>query len=156
MLKLLIDTNIIIDYLHMRQPFFQSARRLIILGYAHVFDLWLTSSQMTDLVYILTEGGKQSLIREALSQLRELRQIINLYATSENEVDKMLLTDWRDPEDFLLYQCALALSADAIITRNSSNFEEQIVKVCNCEELFVWVYENSSVRYSLETLRLLD
>ena len=76
--------------------------------------------------------------------------IVNVYATSETEVDKMLLTTWGDPEDFLLYQCALSLKADAIITRNTPDFEEQAIKVCNCEGFFDWVYEISGVKYSIE------
>ena len=149
-MKLLLDTNVVADYLHVRKPFFDKARLLMILGFAHEFELWITSSQMTDLVYILTEGGKQQLMQEALRQLRDLRQFVNVYATSETEVDKMLLTTWSDPGDFLLYQCAISLKADAIITRNSHDFEEQAIKVCNCEEFFDWVYEISGVKYSIE------
>ena len=89
-------------------------------------------------------------MQEALRQLRNLRQFVNVYATSETEVDKMLLTTWGDPEDFLLYQCALSLKADAIITRNATDFEEQSIKVCNCEGFFDWVYEISGVKYSIE------
>ena len=153
-MKLLLDTNVVVDYLHVRKPFFEKARLLMILGYAQEFELWITSSQMTDLVYILTEGGKQQLMQEALQQLRELRHFVNVYATGENEVDKMLLTNWKDPEDFLLYQCALSLKADAIITRNSCDFEEHSVEVCNCNEFFDWVYENNLVNYSLEELKV--
>ena len=149
-MKLLLDTNVVVDYLHVRKPFFEKARLLMILGFAQEFELWITSSQMTDLVYILTEGGKQQLMQEALRQLRDLRQFVNVYATSETEVDKMLLTTWGDPEDFLLYQCALSLKADAIITRNTPDFEEQAIKVCNCEGFFDWVYEISGVKYSIE------
>ena len=152
-MKLMLDTNIVIDYLHVRKPYFKNARLLMILGYAHEFQLWITSSQMTDLVYILTEGGKQSLMEEALKQLRDLRQFLNVFATSEVEVDKMWLTTWKDPEDFLLYQCALSMKADAIITRNACDFEEQTIKICDCDEFFEWVFETSSVRYSLEKLR---
>ena len=148
-MKLLLDTNVVVDYLHVRKPFFEKARLLMILGFAQEFELWITSSQMTDLVYILTEGGKQQFMQEALRQLRDLRQFVNIFATGEVEVDKMLLTTWKDPEDFLLYQCALSLKADAIITRNATDFEEQAIKVCNCEEFFAWVYETSGVKYDL-------
>ena len=34
------------------------------------FDLWITSSQVTDLIYILSEGGKRSLLSRVLEQLR--------------------------------------------------------------------------------------
>ena len=152
-MKLLLDTNVVVDYLNKREPFYEKTRLLMILGYAQEFELWITSSQMTDLVYVLTEGGKQLLMPEVMQQLRSVRQFINVYATGEDEIDKMLLTNWKDPEDFLLYQCALSINADAIITRNTADFEEQLMKVCDCGEFFEWVYENNSVHYSLEKLQ---
>ena len=151
-MKLMLDTNVVVDYLHVRKPFYEKARLLMILGCLHEFELWITSSQMTDLVYILTEGGKKALLKEALCQLRSIRQFVNVFATGEDEVDKMLLTTWKDPEDFLLYQCALSLKADAIITRNPCDFEEQAIRICDCEEFFTWVFKSKSIHYSLEKL----
>lgn len=151
-MKLLLDTNIVVDYLNKREPFFKKARLLMIFGCAHEFELWITSSQMTDLIYILTDGGKQTLMSAVMQQLRALRQFVNVFAVTENEVSKMLLTKWKDPEDFLLYQSAVSLKADAIITRNACDFEEQMIKVCNCEEFFEWVHETFGVKYSLEEM----
>ena len=126
----------------------------MILGYTNEVELWITSSQITDLIYILTEGGKPARLGEVMHQLRKLRQFVKVFATSEIEIDKMLLGDWKDPEDFLLYQCALGLQADAIVTRNGSDFEEQNIIICNCGELFDWLHKNKHLNYSLENLSL--
>ena len=150
--KLLLDTNIVVDYICKRKPSYVDARNLMILGYVREVELWITTSQFTDLVYILTDGGKPKLMKSTLKQLRELRQIVNVFTTTEEIVDKMLLTTWEDPEDFLLYQSALSMNADAIITRNASDFEEQLIKICDCKEFFNWVYETHSLKYSLEEL----
>lgn len=152
MIKLLLDTNIIIDYLRQREPFFEKTRLLMILGYTHEVELWIASSQITDLIYKLTDDGRRSLMSEVMYQLRKLRQFIDIFAVGQNDVDKMLLTSWKDPENFLLYQCALSLKADAIITRNANDFEEQLIKICNCDEFFEWIYKTTGVRYSLEGL----
>jgi len=37
------------------------------------FDLWISSSQMTDLVYILSDGGKESEMSKVLEALRGVR-----------------------------------------------------------------------------------
>ena len=52
------------------------------------FDLWISSSQMTDLVYILSDGGKESEMSKVLETLRGVRQFINVYAPGEVEIDK--------------------------------------------------------------------
>lgn len=51
-LKLLLDTNVIIDYLHEREPHYRKTRLLMTAGRVGEFDLWITSSQVTDLSLI--------------------------------------------------------------------------------------------------------
>lgn len=133
-LKLVLHTNVVVDFLHMREPNYEHVRKLMIFGYAHELELWITSAQMTDLIFILTDGGDPSLVPEVKHQLRELRKFINVFPVGEDEVDIALLSTWDNIEDFMLFQCALSLKADAIITRNVSDFEERVVKVLTCKE----------------------
>ena len=84
------------------------------------FDLWISSSQMTDLVYIFS-GGKASEMPKVLETLRGVRQFINVYAPGEVEIDKILLTSWQDPEEALMHEVALSLRVDAIISRNTQD-----------------------------------
>lgn len=153
-LKLLLDTNVCVDYLNRREPFFEDVRNLMVLGYVDEVELWITSTQMTDLVYISTDGGKPRFLQKTLERLRKFRQIVNVYPVGECEIDKMLLTNWKDPEDFLIYQCAISMSASAILTRNACDFEEQLIKVCDCKEFFKWIYESYSMKYSLVDLKV--
>ena len=78
--KLLVDTNVLIDYLSMREPFYDEARLLMIVGRVGEFELWMTSSQVTDLIYILSDGGKQSLMPSVLERLRGLRTFVEVFA----------------------------------------------------------------------------
>ena len=148
-LILMLDTNVVIDCLLEREPFCKEARLLMVLGYANECELWINSSQVTDLIYVLSGGGKKSLMKDALSQIRGLRQFLNVYPVGEGLVDKMLLTNWRDAEDFLIYLCALEIKADAIITRNKDDFEEQLINIFDCSDLFDWIKETKSIDYSL-------
>ena len=100
------------------------------------FDLWISSSQMTDLVYILSDGGKASEMPKVLETLRGVRQFVNVYAPGEVEIDKMLLTSWQDPEDALMHEVALSLRVDALISRNAQDYEGSFMPVLTCSELF--------------------
>lgn len=146
-LKLLLDTNVVIDYLDMRDPHYEKSRLLMLAGYVGEFELWITAPQVTDLIYVLTEGGKKSLVPEVLERLRKLRAFINVFATSGNEVDRMLAEAWDDPEDSLLFEAALSMRADAIITRNQKDFESSLVKVLDCNRFFDWVKESCGIDY---------
>ena len=91
---------------------------------------------MTDLVYILSDGGKALEMPKALETLRGVRQFVNIYAPGEVEIDKMLLTSWQDPEEVLMHEVALSLRVDAIISRNAQDYEGSFMPVLTCSELF--------------------
>lgn len=146
-LKLLLDTIVVIDYLHEREPYYHKARLLMTAGRVGEFDLWITSSQVTDLIYVLSEGGSRALVPEVLDQLRGLRTFVNVYAVGDREVDRMLAAAWKDPEDSLIFESALAMRADAIVTRNQKDFESTVVKVVDCDELFAWMRQDFNLEY---------
>lgn len=146
-LKLLLDTNVVIDYLHEREPHYRKTRLLMMAGRVGEFDLWITSSQVTDLVYILSDGGSRALIPRVLEQLRGLRTFVNVHPVGDREVDRMLAAAWKDPEDSLIFESALTMKADAIVTRNQKDFESSVVKVVDCDEFFAWARRDFGLDY---------
>ncbi|MFD0703392.1 PIN domain nuclease [Slackia equolifaciens] len=145
--KLLVDTNVLIDFLSVRRPFYDEARLLMIAGRVGEFELWMTSSQVTDLIYVLSDGGRQALMPSVLERLRGLRTFVEVFAVGEAEVDRMLSSAWKDPEDALMFESALSLKADAIITRNAKDFESSLVRAMTAREFFDWLREEQGVDY---------
>ena len=58
-----------------------------------------------------------------------------------------LVSAWKDPEDYLLVEVALALKADAIVTRNQKDFPKGLVKVLDCNEFFAWMRDERGLVY---------
>lgn len=145
--KLLVDTNVLIDFLSVRRPFYDEARLLMIAGRVGEFELWMTSSQVTDLIYVLSDGGRQALMPSVLERLRGLRTFVEVFAVGEAEVDRMLSSAWKDPEDALMFESALSLKADAIITRNAKDFESSLVRAMTAREFFDWLRDEQGVDY---------
>lgn len=145
--KLLLDTDIIIDFLNHRDPFYEEARLLMLAGRVGEFDLWIASSQVTDIIFIMTDGGKKKKVPEMLEKLRGLRTFVNVYAVSDADIDKMLATTWNDPEDALLVDIALKMRADAIITRDEDFPDTDAIRVHDCAGFFEWLKEEKSVVY---------
>lgn len=145
--KLLVDTNVLIDFLSVRKPFYDEARLLMVAGRVGVFELWMTSSQMTDLVYILSDGGKQALMPSVLERLRGLRTFVEVFGVSGAEIDRMLTYAWKDPEDALMFESALSLKADTIITRNAKDFEGSLVRAMTAREYFDWLRDARGIDY---------
>lgn len=145
--KLLLDTNIVLDCLCKREPFYSDARILMIAGRVGELDLWITSPQVTDLVYIISEGGKKPLIHGALEKIRGMRTFVRVYPVSEKEIDQMLTTSWSDAENSLMFECALNMRADAIVTRNQGDFESSLVPAFNCTQTLRWIERTCGISY---------
>ena len=77
-MRLLVDTNIVIDCLRKRHPHADSARLLIALGKLGEFELWLSPTQIGDAYYLLSDGGKKSLSRQVCEELRRLREAMRI------------------------------------------------------------------------------
>ncbi len=143
----MLDTNVVVDFLSGRNPFYEASRLLMIVGRVGEFELWISSSQVTDLIYILSNGGNRNLVPEVLEKLRGLRTFVNVYSVGDADIDKMLYSMWSDPEDALISNAALSLKADCLVTRNQKDYRDSLVRVMDCNELFDWLKEERGIDY---------
>ena len=86
-MKLLLDTNILLDCMMDRQPFAADARKLLILGALGEVDLWMSPSQFTDAFYLLTEGGKPRLAESVKLRLLKVKRLARICTLGEYEAD---------------------------------------------------------------------
>lgn len=146
--KLLLDTNIVLDFIGRREHDFEATKLLLLAGRVGEFSLWITSSQVTDIIYILTNGGNKGKVPEVLEKLRALRLFVNVYAVTDSDIDNMLATSWSDPEDALLIDLALKMKVDAIITRDADFPETDMIRVHDCSGFFKWLEEEKGISYA--------
>ena len=144
--RLMLDTNILIDYLARRPPFYPLARKLMILGALREVELWLCTSQVSDAFYVLSEGGKESLSLCAKEKLRQCRQFIRLCEVSEQDIDTALDSGLSDLEDASVGVCAEKLGADFIITRDVG-FQTERVPMLDPQGYFDYLEREHKLRY---------
>ena len=150
-MKLVLDTNILLDYLIQREPFYESAALVMELGFLGEFELWMSTSQITDLIYVITEGGKPKLANYAKGTMQQIRRFIHVYAIDEVDYDAVANSTWSDLEDAFIYEAARNIRADAIISRDKKGFQRSSIQVFTCEELFASL-EGTGIVYGLEDL----
>lgn len=151
-MRLVLDTNILLDIVMGREPYVSSADKLVTLGYLGEFELWIGSSQITDMLYVITEGGKPSLADEARRKMKLLRKSMHVYATNEADYDAVSQSAWGDLEDVFVYQTAVAVKADAIITRDKDGFEKSPLKAFDCDGFFAHLESEKSLTYDMVCL----
>lgn len=153
-MRVVVDTNILIDYLIDREPFNKAARFIMELGYLGELELWMGTSQVTDLIYVLTEGGKPALAAHAQHIMRALRTFVHLYPMSEADYDAVAGCTWADLEDAFIHQVALNTKANAIITRDKTGFSKSLVKTFTCEGLLEHLQQEYGLVYAEVALKV--
>ena len=104
-MKLLIDTNVVLDVLLRREPFFRTAAEVLNLTQRDDVREYVSASAITDIYYI---ANKQLKDRAAVRDLLErLLKIVSVAAVSEQEIRNALNLTWADFEDSVQYSVAL-------------------------------------------------
>jgi predicted nucleic acid-binding protein len=122
MKKLFLDTNIVIDLLAKREPFYEEAANLFTMADKQQIQLFVSALTFANTNYILLHEMKAG---EAKLILRKLKLIVRVLNLNEKIVELSLNDDdFKDFEDALQYYTALENEADAIITRNLKDFQK--------------------------------
>jgi predicted nucleic acid-binding protein len=117
--KVLIDTNIIVDVALDREPFFTESDRILTLVEEGTIQGYISASTFSDLYYIIRRDKGRDWTLDFLRQLATFCQV----ATVDNSVISMALTStFKDFEDAIQYSSAVVNQIDAIVTRNPRDF----------------------------------
>lgn len=120
-MNVFIDTNIIIDVLERREPFFILSANLLELGHSGTVNLFATSLSFINGIYVSRKAiGKE----EAIKKVRLLRSFINVSPISSLEFDNALDLGIKDIEDALQYCSAISSKCEVIVTRNKKDFPD--------------------------------
>ncbi|MEG3848939.1 PIN domain-containing protein [Microcoleus sp. herbarium19] len=118
-MKVLIDTNIIVDVALDREPFFAESDRILTFVEEAQIQGYISASTFSDLYYIIRRDRGRDWTLDFLRQLATFCQV----ATVDNSVISMALTcNFKDFEDAIQYSTAAINRVDAIVTRNPRDF----------------------------------
>ncbi|MBO5031820.1 MAG: PIN domain-containing protein [Lachnospiraceae bacterium] len=125
-MKILIDTNVVIDALTSREPWSESAEKIFLMAANHIIDMYITASSATDICYFVrkslhnTEKAKQ-----IMGKLYSLTGILEVTGTDCMEA---LASPVHDYEDAVVEKVASRKDMDYIITRNIKDYQEGSTK----------------------------
>lgn len=128
----LLDTNIVLDFLLAREPFVDDAEQIIALSEKKQIQAYVTANSITDLFYIMRKHSDQEKCRLAISNL--LYVVVDIVSITRNDILKAIALNFEDFEDALQTQCAKKIKAEYIITRNEKDFQDKSVKVVSPQE----------------------
>ena len=131
MSRIFLDTNVILDLLAHRVPFFDSIARLATLADQKKLVLVASPISFTTVDYVLNKYESSELV---LNKLRKFKIICEVCEVNEETVEKGLNSNFKDFEDSMQYYSAVQSNCSVIITRNGKDFKNSNIAIMTAEE----------------------
>ena len=131
MIKLFVDSDIILDLLAEREPHYIQAARLFTLINQNKITAYTSPLIFANLHYLLK---KQTTNFVALKSLRKLKTLINILPIDERVIEQSLNSEFNDFEDAIQYYTAVNNGITLIITRNKIDYRRSKIDILTAEE----------------------
>lgn len=138
MIKIFIDSDIIIDVLAKRKEY-QPASELLKLLDGIKLSGYTSPIVIANVHYILTKHTDKN---KSIHAIKVLRKKINILPIDEEIIDTALDGNFKDFEDGIQYLMAKKKQMDFIITRNKKDYKHFDIKIFDARE-FVDFYSRS-------------
>ncbi len=131
-MKVLFDTNIVLDVLMDRMPYSEAAVELFskvengaIIGY-------LCGTTITTVYYL---ASKVVGAARAQKEIKKLLGLFEVAPVNRPVLESALIADFNDFEDAVIHEAACHVGADAIVTRNQKDYKKSQISVYTSTEL---------------------
>jgi predicted nucleic acid-binding protein len=137
-MKILIDANVLLDVALERQPFFKDSDHILALCEQKTLTGYVSASSFSDLFYILRKSKGKSL---AIDFLRNIVSFCAIATVNDSIIRQALAGDFKDFEDAIQYNAAIASQLDGVVTRNPQDFTNSTIPVFTPEKLIETIDE---------------
>lgn len=131
-MKVLIDTNIILDVLCNRSEFVENSAKIFKLCEVKKIDGYISALSIPNIVYIMRKELDSEKIKDVLAILSLIFTIADLKA---DDIKKAALMNFKDYEDALQSACATRMKMNFIVTRNIKDFANSKITAITPSEL---------------------
>jgi predicted nucleic acid-binding protein len=125
-MRVFVDTNVVIDVLVQRQPFYEDSARVWAAAELGACQGHVAAITFDNVFYILR---KQIGAPRARELMRATRQVFSVVPVDAKVIDEALGSDISDFEDAIQYVCARRSRARYIVTRDPKHFPRGETKV---------------------------
>lgn len=130
--KILIDTNVILDYLLEREPYFENAKQVVISCVEGKVKGCIAAHSIPNMFFILRKDFTAKERREVLTNLCSIFDVEGI--DKSKLLSGLSNEDFSDFEDCLQMECAKAYEAEYIVTRDVSDYATSEIKAIEPED----------------------
>lgn len=129
--RIFVDTNIVMDLLQKREPFYTEAQELFTLSDKKEIKLYISALTFANTHYLISRHHSTSETRKILSKFKILADVLSL---DDKIIGLSLVSDFKDFEDAIQYFTAVENNMDVIITRNKRDFKNSVLPLLSAGE----------------------
>ena len=129
--KLFLDTNVVLDLLGERKPFYDTAAKIATLADKGKIRLIVSALTYSTIFYLLSRFEDKEVV---MDKLRKFKVIAETSDLTDKIVGKGLSSRFSDFEDVLQYHCAIKMDCSILITRNEKDFKTSEIPVMTPDE----------------------
>ena len=132
-MKILFDTNVILDVLLDREPFSDIATKLVSKVEKNEIIGYLGATTVTTIYYLAAKvAGK----KKADLEISKLLSIFQIAPVNKSVLTEAIKTKFKDFEDAVLHEAAKQVEIQGIVTRDPKDFKNATLSIYSPEELY--------------------
>lgn len=132
-MRVLLDSNVIIDIYTNRSSGDELSRQLLLLHKFGDVEFWVSASSFTDMFFILSKFFSSERIQEVFEESLDW---LHICATDSGDIASAAAARWSDFEDCVINAGAEKVKADYILTRNKKDFTRSSIPTMTPTEFF--------------------
>lgn len=125
-MRILLDTDVVLDVMRARAPFAQTSARLLDLAEKGLFEAYISSITPINIFHIARKAKSSGDLRLAVKQLL---QTVHVCAIDHSALTNAFVLPFTDYEDAVQHAAATASKLDAIVTRNLKDYKNATLPV---------------------------
>lgn len=131
MKRILIDTDVILDFFFDRKPFSDNAAKVLALCESKAITGHITSVIISNVYYLLRQNAKHEKVVDKLNQLISITEVLT---TDKEAILRALNSPFKDFEDALQnFSAEMIGDIDVIVTQNTKDFKNSALGVMTPE-----------------------
>lgn len=119
-MTIVLDTNVILDILQKREPFFADSYKALRKALESESDCLISATAVTDIFYVLRKALQSS--EKARVNIESLSQLVTFADVQGMDIHTALMRSMPDFEDAVVDAVAVRNGASYIVTRNIKAF----------------------------------
>jgi len=131
MMKVFVDTNVLLDVLGRREPHYEDAAHIWTLAETGKLEAHVSAISFTNVFYIVRRFRNRRAARQAVKWMRD---VFHIAPCDDKILHQAIDADWVDLEDAVQYFSAWRVDASCIITRNAGGYARSEMDVLSPEE----------------------